>query len=104
MNQAEDKISGLNFKVEDLGQIYKEYNKIKQNKTKEHTGDVRHYDKTKSSNYSYSWIPSQWHRPDLQQDPKWILLETKERHIDKGSTQNIKQTRPVREISIAYQS
>jgi hypothetical protein len=74
MSQAENRISALRDKGEDLDQRSKEYEK-KQNKQtnkqtgKEHTGNAGYVNK----NLPIIGIDKgeescQWHRPDLQQD------------------------------------
>ena len=71
MYWTEARISVLKNKVEDVDQLNKEYNFLKENTGKEHIENVGNHKRTKPLNNRHTCgrrIINQCHIPDLQQD------------------------------------
>lgn len=89
MNQ-EDVILGLEAKLQNLDQISKEHEKLKnwnhteQGEGEETHGNMGHHKENKPSNYRHRRgrrIPSQWNRPDLQENHRRKVPQKKEKDI-----------------------
>lgn len=88
MNQ-EDVILGLEAKLQNLDQISKEHEKIKKKTSQSRgRGEGTHgnmgHKESKPSNYRHRRgrrIPSRWHRPDLQENHRRKVPQSKEKDI-----------------------